>query len=87
MAEDGILCAQPGEETCSVPALKVRGPIDVVGAGDCVTANIAAATAAGAPVHECLKIAMLACSHVIHQLGTSGSCTPEDILTNLNLLR
>ncbi len=81
LSERGIVCAEPGKtEPILVPALPVRGPIDVVGAGDCVTANLAAATAAGANTVESLQLAMLACSHVVHQLGTSGSATRPDIL-------
>jgi rfaE bifunctional protein kinase chain/domain len=81
LSERGVLCAEPGKtEPMLVPALPVRGPIDVVGAGDCVTANLAAATAAGVRTAESLQMAMLACSHVVHQLGTSGSATGPDIL-------
>jgi bifunctional ADP-heptose synthase (sugar kinase/adenylyltransferase) len=58
-----------------VPALALRGPIDVVGAGDSVTANLTAALAAGAELRDALSIAALASSIVIHQLGTSGSAS------------
>lgn len=73
MAEDGILSAGPdGSHQCS-PALPVRGEIDIVGAGDCVTANLAAALAAGAGAPEAADIANLAASLAIHQLGTTGT--------------
>jgi len=58
-----------------VPALPLRGAIDVVGAGDSVTANLATALAAGAELGEALGIAALASSIVVHQLGTSGSAS------------
>ena len=48
LAERGIVGALPGQRPEHVPAHPVRGPIDIVGAGDAVTANLAAALAAGA---------------------------------------
>src|SRR5438552_1789281 len=39
MAERGIVGALPARSPQHVPAMPVRGPIDVVGAGDAVTAN------------------------------------------------
>ena len=53
--------------------MPVRGDIDIVGAGDCVTANLTAALAAGATAVEAATIANLAASCVIHQLGTTGT--------------
>ena len=79
LSENGILCAAPSLPPIRVPSLPVRGPIDVVGAGDCVTANLAAAVAAEAGVEESLELAMLACSHVVHQLGTSGACSLSEM--------
>ncbi len=86
MSEHGILYAAPEEAPLQVPALPLRGPIDVVGAGDCVTANLAAAIAAGATYREAMDLAMLACSHVVHQLGTSGSASLREITAILNQL-
>jgi bifunctional ADP-heptose synthase (sugar kinase/adenylyltransferase) len=40
-----------------------------------VTANLAAALAAGASLEEAISMAALASSVVIHQLGTSGSAS------------
>jgi len=51
----------------------VRGPIDIVGAGDSVTANLTLALAAGASLREAMELAMAAASIVIHQLGTTGT--------------
>jgi rfaE bifunctional protein kinase chain/domain len=79
LAERGILAAEPGRPALHAPALPVRGPIDVVGAGDSVTANLAAALAAGATVGESLHIAMAAANTVVHQLGTTGAATRADI--------
>ncbi|RME96023.1 MAG: hypothetical protein D6766_01725 [Verrucomicrobia bacterium] len=42
--------------------------------------NPTAALAAGANLQEALELATLAASHVIHQLGVTGTATPEDLL-------
>jgi len=75
LAERGLVGAGPDGRTEHVPALPLRGAIDVVGAGDSVTANLATALAAGAELGEALGIAALASSIVVHQLGTSGSAS------------
>jgi rfaE bifunctional protein kinase chain/domain len=79
MAERGIVGAEPGELVEHVPALPVRGEIDIVGAGDAVTANLTVALAAGATLRESLEIAMAAASVVIHQLGTTGTANVQEI--------
>lgn len=79
LAEAGILSATPEGEILRVPALPVRGEIDIVGAGDCVTANLATAMASGASAEEAAHIANAAASHVIHQLGTTGAASVSDI--------
>lgn len=75
LAERGIVGCAPGVESVHVPSLPLRGPIDVVGAGDAVTASLTAALAAGASVGEALRMAMSAASIVIHQLGTTGTAS------------
>ncbi|WP_165225677.1 bifunctional heptose 7-phosphate kinase/heptose 1-phosphate adenyltransferase [Aquisphaera insulae] len=79
LAERGIVAAGTDGETQHVPALPVRGPIDIVGAGDSVTANLAAALAAGATLREAIALAAVASSVVIHQLGTTGAATVADL--------
>ncbi len=79
LAERGIVGASPGSEPDHVPSFPVRGPIDVVGAGDSVTANLTAALAAGAGVRESMEIAMAAASLVVHQLGTTGTARLPEI--------
>ena len=79
LAERGLLGALPDGEIVSVPAWPVRGEIDVVGAGDSVTANAVAALAAGASLGEALAMANAAASIVIHQLGTTGTATVAEI--------
>lgn len=79
LAERGILGAGPSGEVEHVPALPVRGPIDIVGAGDAVTANLTSALAAGASLREALEVANAAASIVIHQLGTTGTASVNQI--------
>jgi bifunctional ADP-heptose synthase (sugar kinase/adenylyltransferase) len=64
-----------GETVEFAPSLPIRGEIDIVGAGDAVTANLTAALSAGAALKEALQIAQLAASIVIHQLGTTGTAS------------
>lgn len=75
LAEEGIVAAGPKQPAVHVRALPVRGEIDIVGAGDAVTANLTAALAAGATLEEALGLAMLAASIVVHQLGTTGTAS------------
>lgn len=79
MAQQGIVGAAPGCPPELVPALPVRGPIDVVGAGDAVGANLAVALASGAELREAMQLAMAAASLVIHQLGTTGTASIAEI--------
>ena len=79
LAERGILGALPDGETFSIPAWPLHGEIDVVGAGDSVTANALTALAAGASLDEALAIANAAASIVIHQLGTTGTASVAEI--------
>jgi rfaE bifunctional protein kinase chain/domain len=79
LSEQGILGAAPTGEIAHVPALPVRGEIDVVGAGDAVSANLTAALAAGASLEEAITLANAAASIVIHQLGTTGTATVEQL--------
>jgi rfaE bifunctional protein kinase chain/domain len=79
LAERGMVGATPDGLAEHVPAFPVRGEIDVVGAGDAVTANLTAALTAGAALREALELASAAASIVIHQLGTTGSASPRPL--------
>jgi bifunctional ADP-heptose synthase (sugar kinase/adenylyltransferase) len=85
MAEHGIVGALPGRGPEHVPALPVRGPIDIVGAGDAVLANLAVALASGAELREAMQLAMAAASLVIHQLGTTGTASVPQIAEVLGI--
>lgn len=79
LSEKGLLGAEPTGEVECIPALPLRGPIDVVGAGDCVTANLVAALAAGATMREAMMIATCAASVVLHKLGVTGTANIAEI--------
>ncbi len=79
LAERGILGAAGSGQVEHVPALPVRGEIDIVGAGDAVTANLVTALAAGASLHESLELANAAASVVVHKLGTTGTANVAEI--------
>jgi rfaE bifunctional protein kinase chain/domain len=83
MAEQGILGADPSGEVGRLPCLPVRGPIDVVGAGDAVSANLTSAVAAGASLPEALELANGAASVVVHKLGTTGTASVSELGTLL----
>ena len=87
MAEQGIVGSSPDGVVEHVKALPLRGPIDIVGAGDSVTANLAVALAAGASLREAVEIAVVASSLVIHQLGTTGTASVQEIAALLPELR
>jgi len=79
LSERGILGASPDASTQHLPALPLRGDIDVVGAGDAVSANLIAALSCGATMSEALELANAASSIVIHQLGTTGAASVQQI--------
>lgn len=78
LSERGMVGALPDGSVEHVPTLPIRGPIDIVGAGDAVTANLTTAMASGATLRESLELSMAGASVVIHQLGTTGTAsTPQ----------
>jgi rfaE bifunctional protein kinase chain/domain len=79
LAAEGILGASANGEVQHIAALSRRGEIDVVGAGDAVSANLASALAASANLLEALELANAAASVVIHKLGTTGTANAQEI--------
>ena len=75
LSDEGILGVDAKGDVEHAPALPVRGEIDIVGAGDAVTANLSAALASGASIREAIELANAAASVVIHQLGTTGTAS------------
>ena len=83
LGKRGIVSTDGYGKTIHIPAFQASESIDIVGAGDSVTANLAASLAAGATIYEASLIAMAAANYAIHQLGTTGSATPDDIREKL----
>lgn len=82
-AERGMVGAMPNGDVHHVPSFRIRGEIDIVGAGDSVSANLTAALAAGATLVEALELASAAASVVIHKLGTTGTANVEELRQTL----
>jgi rfaE bifunctional protein kinase chain/domain len=78
LGEKGMVYASE-KELHHQPAFPVNGPIDTVGAGDMVVAGFSAARAAGASIQEACEFASLAVHISIHQVGETGSASPEAI--------
>ncbi len=64
-----------------VPAVKVEGPIDICGAGDATTSGIVASLCTGATLAEAAAVGNRVSSITIRKLGTTGTATPEEILS------
>ncbi len=64
-----------------VPGYPVTGPVDVVGAGDSATAGIISALLAGAGPAEAAALGNLVASITVQQLGTTGTASPEQLVT------
>ncbi|HIL70131.1 MAG TPA: carbohydrate kinase [Verrucomicrobia bacterium] len=80
MAEMGMATADVEGQFFHQSSIPVRGEIDIVGAGDSVTANLAAALGAGRPVDQAIQLATLASSIVIHKLGTTGTASIREMI-------
>jgi len=81
-SENGILVVDPRQEppkVATVPAAKVAGPIDSVGAGDSTSAALACALAAGASLEDAAQLGNLVASITIQQLGTTGTASPDQV--------
>ncbi len=79
--EAGILVAERDGDTHLVPGLNVPGPFDIVGAGDSATSGIVAAKLAGATDVEAAAFGNLVASITVQQLGTTGTASPDQVLT------
>ena len=77
---NGIVIVRPGKKLVYAPGITVEGPIDIVGAGDSVTAALMAAWLAGASDAEAATLANIVASITIQQIGTTGTASPEQIL-------
>jgi len=63
-----------------IPAVPVRGPIDIVGAGDSVMAGLVSALCTGAEPAEAALVGNLVASITIQQIGATGTATRRQVL-------
>ncbi len=86
LGPDGILVAND-ENLTHIPGINVLPPIDIVGAGDSVSASVVSALCAGASLSEAAQLGVLASSITIQQLGTTGTASPEQIKTRFRKIK
>ena len=79
LGADGILVAN-GDVLMHVPGIAVPPPIDIVGAGDSVSASVVSALCAGASLTEAALLGVLVSSITIQQIGTTGTASPNQVL-------
>jgi len=80
---DGILYVDD-ETACHIPGIPVRGPIDIVGAGDSTTAGIVSALCACATPAQAARVGCLVASITIQQLGVTGTASPAQVRTRFH---
>jgi rfaE bifunctional protein kinase chain/domain len=78
MGEDGIMVADE-ERVTHVLAMRAPAEIDIVGAGDSVTAGIVSALCTGATPVESAAMGNLCASVTIRKLGTTGTASPAEL--------
>lgn len=81
--EKGILVLEDGH-ICAIPAYPVRGPIDVVGAGDASSAGIVLGLTLGLRPYEAAVMACCISSVTIEQIGCTGTATVQQLKQRLN---
>ncbi len=86
LSDQGMLVCD-GETVEHVETFLVKGPIDVVGAGDSTSAAIVASLAAGTTLIEAATVANLVSSITVQQLGTTGTAGPAQILQRYTEVR
>lgn len=78
-SEYGITAAD-GENIFEIPGIEVAGPIDPVGAGDTVTAALAAMLGSGQDPRTAAQVANIAAAVTVRKLRTTGTAAPPEIL-------
>ena len=76
--EEGLFVVD--REVDQVPAVRVEGEIDPVGAGDSCTAGIMSALCAGATLQEAAFLGNLVASVTVRKIGQTGTATPAEVL-------
>jgi bifunctional ADP-heptose synthase (sugar kinase/adenylyltransferase) len=75
----GVLVRGTDGKPLLVPAVPVRGPIDIVGAGDACSAGIVSALCCGARAEEAAFLGNLTASITIQVMGTTGTASREQL--------
>ena len=75
----GIMIFDDGKAEL-IPAFKVEGPIDIVGAGDATSASLVLGMVLGLTSQEAAKLACAVSSITIQQIGTTGTACPEEVI-------
>lgn len=76
--EDGVFVVDEGVR--QVPAVRVEGDIDPVGAGDSCSAGIVSALCAGASTEEAALMGNVVASITVQKIGQTGTASPEEVL-------
>ncbi len=76
-----------GEKVDLIPAFKVTGEIDIVGAGDATNAGIVMGLALGLTPSEAALLGCCISSITIQQIGKTGTASPEAVVGRLTELR
>jgi len=74
----GVL-AFDGRTACHIPGFVTEGPIDIVGAGDSLTAGMVSALCAGATFAEAALVGNLVASITVQQIGVTGTASPDQV--------
>lgn len=74
------ICPVSEESQPIIPCPPVTEEIDIVGAGDSVTAGIVASMVSQASPSQAAVIGNLVASITIRQLGTTGTASPEQVM-------
>jgi rfaE bifunctional protein kinase chain/domain len=82
LGEHGLF-VHDGESCHRVPAPPVRGPLDIVGAGDSMLAGITAALCAGGSLVEAAELGALVASITITKLRDTGTASPDELLAKI----
>ena len=80
---EGMALLEPGETAALLPAIRVKGEIDIVGAGDATAAGIMTGWVGGADAIEAGWLGQTVASITIQQIGTTGTASPAQVEARL----
>ena len=82
-AAEGAAAEDDTAYPARVPAFRVTGPIDIVGAGDATNAGLVTGLVLGLTRAESARLACCISSITIQQLNTTGTATPAQVAERL----